>query len=308
MHADPLAEANLAFDRGDLDAALRGYQRALRIIPESFIAHLRLGETYRRKAAGRDRVMLSLAEREFGEALRVVPPEQNAHLNLITLGVALGRREQLRAAYEGRLASVPFARDCLAELSANAPQEIAPDATLTGSRVGLLVLVCLLTMGGWAAWSFWPKAVNAFGSAVGADAKDPAPAFALDDLEGRKITLADYKGNAVVVLDFWATWCGPCKASLPALAAFRRKYMAQGVEVLSVNLREDSGTIRAFLDSEHYDLHVLLDRLGAIAGAYNVTGIPTMVVVDKNGGIRDRIVGYRPDLEDHLEAVIKPLL
>jgi len=310
MHADPLAEANLALDRGDLDAAVRGYQRALRIVPDSFMGHLKLAEVYRRKAAGRDRALLALAEREFGEALRVVPPAEAAHLQLIALGLALGRREQLRAAYAvgGAQAAIPFARDCLAEIDAARTPAPVADASLTGSRVGLAVLTCLLVLGGWAAWAFWPVAVRTVGHAVGADAKEQAPAFSLRDLEGRSVMLADFRGTSVVVLDFWATWCGPCRASMPAVENFRRAHLGRGVEVLSVNLREDPATVKDFLAREHREMHVLLDTLGAVAGAYNVTGIPTLVIIDKDGGLRDRVVGYRADLEEYLESVVKGLL
>src|SRR5439155_1400112 len=98
------------------------------------------------------------------------------------------------------------------------------------------------------------------------------PAKSLNDLTGHAVSLKDFAGKSVVILDFWATWCGPCKASLPALNEFRRTHQGRGVEVLSVNLGEPAGLVTDFVAREGYALWVLLDSDSAVAGAYGVTG------------------------------------
>ncbi|MEK7766999.1 MAG: TlpA disulfide reductase family protein, partial [bacterium] len=111
----------------------------------------------------------------------------------------------------------------------------------------------------------------------------------------------------VVIMDFWATWCGPCRMAMPALQSFQQKH-AKHVEVLSINQLENAERVAAFVKANNLQLHVLLDQDGAVSSAYRVFGIPTLYVVDKTGILRQKYVGYRQDLEQLLEQVITPLL
>jgi thiol-disulfide isomerase/thioredoxin len=115
--------------------------------------------------------------------------------------------------------------------------------------------------------------------------------FSLKNLKGKEVKLSDYKGK-VVVLDFWATWCGPCKASFPAMQELVTKYKDKDVEFLFVNTLEKSKNdseivkkVAAFMDSKKYSFNVVFDFDDAVISKYKVRGIPTKILIDKNGMI-----------------------
>jgi thiol-disulfide isomerase/thioredoxin len=132
--------------------------------------------------------------------------------------------------------------------------------------------------------------------------------FTLQNLAGKNITLSGYRGRKVVILEFWATWCGPCRLTMATLQKFGSNH-SQSVEVLSINQQEDPKRVADFIKAMSYtSLHVLLDKDGAVSAAYRVHGIPTMYVIDKEGLLRQKMVGYRPDLESILEQVVGPMM
>jgi peroxiredoxin len=131
----------------------------------------------------------------------------------------------------------------------------------------------------------------------------PAPMFTLKDVDGNTISLADYKGKTVVV-DFWATWCGPCKKSFPAMRMAVNKYKdAPNVKFLFIHTWErgdDAPTASAkkYIDDNKYPFKVLMDLKDSISGvnkvveSFKVMGIPTKFVIDKNGNIRFKFTGF----------------
>src|SRR6185503_10068853 len=149
-------------EAGALDEAIRGLLRMLRTIPNSFPGHLRLGQAYFKKSRGTDKAMLAMAAREFGEALRLVPPDETSHLLVIELGRALGRVDQLRAEYQGRLATLPNARALLAQVDQPLPQaaDLMGDwkrsfaETLTTNRLALALFVLAALVALIPIWNF----------------------------------------------------------------------------------------------------------------------------------------------------------
>ena len=125
----------------------------------------------------------------------------------------------------------------------------------------------------------------------------PAPQFSLDLLDGGTFDLAKTKGNEIVILDFWATWCGPCRYAMPILEKISEKFHDQGVRLYAVNLREDSRDIHRYLKSERLDLTVLLDTQGSVAGQYKADAIPQTVIIGKDGTVQVVHVGISLDLE-----------
>jgi thiol-disulfide isomerase/thioredoxin len=136
----------------------------------------------------------------------------------------------------------------------------------------------------------------------------PAPDFKLSLLDGGEIELSALKGKNVVLLDFWATWCGPCRQVMPALDRVSKDYASKGVRYLAVNLREEPAKINAYLKQAGLKLEVPLDKDGKVAASYAVRGIPTMVIVDKEGIVREVHVGASPNLEVELRKALDEIL
>ena len=116
------------------------------------------------------------------------------------------------------------------------------------------------------------------------------PPLALQDLEGRAHRLEDYRGK-VVLINFWATWCEPCRAEMPAMNELRASLAGQPFAVLAVNLAESESRIRRFKEQVPLDFPVLLDRDSSVAKAWKARVLPVSFVVDAQGRIRDFAVG-----------------
>jgi peroxiredoxin len=126
---------------------------------------------------------------------------------------------------------------------------------------------------------------------------DAAPDFSLPDLADAPVTLAGFRGHKVVVLDFWATWCGPCRVAMPGLQALHEDLKAQGIELVSVNQSERKDQVRAFIERKKYTFRTVLDADGDVGNRYGVRALPTLVVIDKQGKVRRLSVGYTDDRE-----------
>jgi thiol-disulfide isomerase/thioredoxin len=135
-----------------------------------------------------------------------------------------------------------------------------------------------------------------------------APAISLALLDGGDFDLAAHQDKDVVLLDFWATWCGPCRAAMPTLVEISRDYAERGVKYFAVNLKEDAAKIRAYLKEAKLNVAVPLDKDGKIAKKYGVRGIPTMVIVGKDGKVKGVHVGSSPELKSELTHDLDALL
>ena len=119
-----------------------------------------------------------------------------------------------------------------------------------------------------------------------------APDFSLLDLSNRTVTLSSYRGHAVVLLDFWATWCGPCRMEMVDLQTLKDKFKDRNFEILSLDQGEDASVAGSFVNRRKYGFHVLLDADGQVANQYGVKAIPNLVLIDKDGVIQWLKVGY----------------
>jgi len=132
----------------------------------------------------------------------------------------------------------------------------------------------------------------------------PASDFTLDDMDGKPVTLSEMKGS-VVILDFWATWCGPCVASLPHLNKVYKDFQKDGLKVYALNQREDKQKVADFITNKNLTIPVLLDKEGNVAKQYLVTGIPQTVLIGKDGVVKKVIVGFNPDGDEELRGLIE---
>jgi peroxiredoxin len=147
----------------------------------------------------------------------------------------------------------------------------------------------------------------------------PAPLFTLKDVNGSNVSLADLKGK-VVVMDFWATWCGPCKASFPSMQMAVNKYKDDpNVKFVFIHTWEKGEgdpvkNAKSYVVDNKYSFHVLMDlrdpatKLSEVAGLYKVSGIPTKIVIDPNGNIRFNVAGFNgiPEVAvEELSAMIE---
>jgi len=127
--------------------------------------------------------------------------------------------------------------------------------------------------------------------------EEPAPNFSARDLDSNEAVLDSFRGKKVVLLDFWATWCGPCRMAMPHLQTLHDSFKSRGLEILSVNLREPPQQVKHFIDKKKYTFRVVLDENGVIADLYGVRAIPTVVVVDRKGLVQWLHVGISESKE-----------
>jgi peroxiredoxin len=137
------------------------------------------------------------------------------------------------------------------------------------------------------------KAETAHGAASVAGPGSAAPEFELVDSSGEKIRLSDYKGK-VVILDFWATWCPPCRKEIPGFVDLQARYGAKGVEVVGVTLDQGWEPVRPFMKAQKINYTVVMGDMNVVRSYGNITSIPTTFVIDREGVIRQRHVGYAP--------------
>jgi thiol-disulfide isomerase/thioredoxin len=135
----------------------------------------------------------------------------------------------------------------------------------------------------------------------------PAPDFVLEMLDGKKFHLADQQGK-IVMLDFWATWCGPCLQAMPQVEKVAEEFKDRGVQFVAVNLQESARDITAMLERHKLKVTVALDRDGVVAEKYAANAIPQTVIIDRQGKVARLYVGGGPRLGDQLREALKDVL
>ncbi|MGD1074666.1 MAG: TlpA disulfide reductase family protein [Thermodesulfovibrionales bacterium] len=141
------------------------------------------------------------------------------------------------------------------------------------------------------------------------EGKGPSPDFTLRDVQGGKVSLSGLRGR-VVLLEFWATWCPPCRESIPELNEIFKKYKDRGLAVLGISMDSDgdaSATVSSFMKEQPMLYPVVIDD-GKVSTQYGVTSIPSLFLIDKNGNVVKRFSGFMPGLAESLSNDIERLL
>jgi peroxiredoxin len=135
----------------------------------------------------------------------------------------------------------------------------------------------------------------------------PAAAFQLPAAVGDPVSLAALKGQ-VVLINFWASWCGPCRQEMPILDQMYKKYKAAGFTLLGVNVEPKSGDAISFLKATPVSFPILFDTQSKVSNLYEVSGMPSTVIVDRKGNVRYVHHGYKPGDESQYLDQIRSLM
>lgn len=145
------------------------------------------------------------------------------------------------------------------------------------------------------------------GGAAAPGAGQPVPAVKVATLTGEQAYLDHFKGK-VLVLDFFSTWCSPCRETIPHLLELKRKYGSQGLQILGVSAGgESERQIRAFIQEYRITYPVVVES-DAVLSAFGVRSVPVMVVIDRNGTISEIFRGYSKTMERSSDLLIRKLL
>jgi len=138
-------------------------------------------------------------------------------------------------------------------------------------------------------------------------AVSPAPDFTLRRADGANLRLGEQRGQ-VVMLNFWASWCGPCKQEMPHLNRLYDKYRDAGFVLLGVNVDDDPRKAQAAAQQFGVRFPVLLDNAKTVSRLYDLSAMPTTVVIDRDGRVRQVFQGYRNGVETQYDAEIRSLV
>jgi thiol-disulfide isomerase/thioredoxin len=135
----------------------------------------------------------------------------------------------------------------------------------------------------------------------------PAPQFSLKSLDGDTVALSDLKGQ-VVMINFWATWCGPCRQEMPHLEALHQRYGNLGFTLLGVNVEDNPEGATKFLQETPVSFPILFDPKNEVSKLYKVIAMPSTVLVARDGSMRFIHHGYKPGYEGEYQTQIRALL
>jgi peroxiredoxin len=187
---------------------------------------------------------------------------------------------------------IPLPRSC----------KIQPMTTILKKKAPQTILLLFL-------WLFLLPSASAQ-----AQVGEKAPGFITSTLEGKRVSLKEYweqQGKKAIILSFFATWCQPCKEDLKYLQGLQEQLGSQGFQVLSVLTQDSSAkadAVKKFLQDLGVNLPVLLDEHGIIGKRYGVTALPCNVLIDKEGTLQAKYLGYNEAVKKDFEGKFRPLL
>jgi len=157
--------------------------------------------------------------------------------------------------------------------------------------IGILVgvIVAILTFGRYTTTTGLEEEPSTFVERGSVSDNSPAPVFSLPDTSGNLVNLGDYHGR-VVIINFWATWCVPCKEEMPVLDAFSQEN-SENIVVLGINVGDSTEEVKNFINGVKVTYPILIDKMGVVGITYHVIGYPTTYFVDAEGIIRGKHVG-----------------
>ena len=135
----------------------------------------------------------------------------------------------------------------------------------------------------------------------------PAPDFALKSHSGENLRLSEFQGE-VVMINFWASWCGPCRQEMPLLDELYAQYQPLGFTILGVNVEEDSTKAKRLLEDMAVSFPVLFDTRSEVSRQYDVIAMPSTVLVDRDGNVRYLHQGYKPGYEEAYQQQVRALI
>jgi len=156
----------------------------------------------------------------------------------------------------------------------------------------LPLLSCLLLVGGYA---------------TAAAPQGPAPDFALKTSSGENTRLSEHRGE-VVMINFWASWCAPCRQEMPLLEELYNQYQPLGFTILGVNVEQDSSKALAMLEDIPVSFPTLLDTQSTVSKLYDVVAMPTSILIDRDGNMRYLHHGYKPGYEEQYQQQVRELI
>jgi thiol-disulfide isomerase/thioredoxin len=148
---------------------------------------------------------------------------------------------------------------------------------------------------------------GSFPMTAGSEASGPAPNFTLTDRDGKSVSLEELRGQ-VVMINFWASWCGPCREEMPLLEQIHQRYEPLGFTLLGVNVEENSGDAEAWLKDRPVSFPILFDPGNGVSKLYDVVAMPSTVLVDRQGNVRFLHHGYQAGYEDQYQDQVRALV
>jgi peroxiredoxin len=143
--------------------------------------------------------------------------------------------------------------------------------------------------------------------AMAGEDNEPAPDFTLLDDSGLAVSLSELHGQ-VVMINFWASWCGPCRQEMPLLEQIHQRYESLGFTLLGVNVEENSSDAKAFLKDRPVSFPILFDPDNGVSKLYDVIAMPSTVLIDRQGNVRHLHHGFKPGYENDYQDQVRALV